>query len=134
MSTTIVMHRTDNTGIASSRVTLRSDEDWHTLPSSPDVAYTASCDEPHCTSAGSVHVLDWGGAPNHKAFSWSSESGCLVEVVRYTLAGDAAPNGWCVEGFLTDDDLPLSPDRVNSFMAHYNSAVSLAAELNGEVA
>jgi hypothetical protein len=126
------MHRTDNTGIASSRVILRSNDDWHTLPSSPDVAFTAPCDESHCTMAGRVHVLCWGDIPNHKAFSWSSDPGCLVEVVRYPLETDSS--AWSVEGFLHDDDRPLTPDRVKAFMANYNSAVALAAELNGEVA
>lgn len=130
MSTTIVMHRADNTGIASSRVILRSNDDWHTLPSSPDVTYTAPCDETHCENAGGAHVLDWGGVLNHKAFSWSSDSSCLVEVVRYPLAEDLNLHRWMVEGFIHDDDVPLSPGRVSAFAAHYNSATALAAELN----
>lgn len=130
MSTTMVMHRTESTGIASSRVTLRSDDDWHALPSSPDVAYTALCEEPNCLCAGTDHTIDWGGAPNHKAFSWSSDFGCLVEVVKYMVTSDESSSLWRVEGFLTDDDMPLTSERVHAFTVHYNSAAALAAELN----
>lgn len=131
MSTTIVMHRTDITGSATSRVTLNSDGDWHGLPSTLDVAYSALCDEPHCLRAGGEHALAWGDLLQHTAFSWSPDAGCAVEVLRLPDSTDARFREWVVEGFIHDDDLPLSPQRVGGFMAHYNSAVTLADELNG---
>lgn len=134
MSTTIVMHRTDNSGIASSRVILRSDQDWKTLPSSADVSYTQACDEPACAKYGSVHVIDWGETPSHTAFEWSSDKECLVEVLKYPGSHDERDRKWFVTGFILDDYLRLGPDRVAAFMAHYNSAAALVAELNGEAA
>ncbi|MFJ3319363.1 hypothetical protein [Curtobacterium sp. NPDC086286] len=134
MSTTIVMHRTDNSGIASSRVILRSDQDWKTLPSSPDVSYTQVCDEPACLKHGTVHVIEWGETPSHTAFEWSRDKECLVEVMKYPGSHDERDRKWFVTGFILDDYVRLGPERISAFMAHYNSAASLVAELNGEVA
>jgi hypothetical protein len=133
LSTTIVMHRTDTTGSATSRVTLDSDDDWDGLPSTPDVTYTAACDEPHCLNAGGVHALDWGAGLQHTAFSWTPDGGCAVQVLRLPDSTDARFREWVVEGFIHDEDLPLTPQRVGAFMAHYNSAVTLADELNGDL-
>jgi hypothetical protein len=133
VSTTIVMHRTDTNGSATSRVTLESDADWLALPSSADVEYSAPCDDPHCLSAGGEHTLEWGSSVEHKAFSWSADKGCLVEVVRLPASRDAQAHRWTVEGFINDDDFPLGPQRVSAFMAHYNSAATLADELNGDL-
>jgi hypothetical protein len=133
MSTTIVMHRTDTTGISSSRVTINTDADWLALPASAEVVYSVPCDNPHCLNAGGEHRLDWGTSLQHKAFSWAGDAGSLVEVVRLTDSRNPDTHRWAVEGFINDDDLPLSPQRVSAFLAHYNSAATLADELNGDL-
>ncbi|PYY49010.1 hypothetical protein DEJ03_00260 [Curtobacterium sp. MCLR17_043] len=104
---------------------------WHDIAS--DAVVLVPCDEPGCYIYGTPHLLKWGDLLQHKAFV-ASATDVRVEVAKFAASEDVpeAESHWYVSGFLCDDDISLSPERVAFFTAHYNSAVALAAELNGE--
>lgn len=76
-----------------------------------------------CMDYGGTHETDWNEEPLHVAFAWKENMHCQVNV-------DLEPDGWSVSGILSDDDGPLVPKTVTAWMANYNSAACLAAELN----
>jgi len=104
---------------------------WHDIES--DTVVLVPCDEPGCYIYGTPHLLKWGDLLQHKAFV-AGATDVRVEVAKFAASDDVpeAESHWYVSGFLCDDDIRLTPERVAFFTAHYNSAVALAAELNGE--
>ncbi|WP_418515935.1 hypothetical protein ACNUCX_16120 [Curtobacterium flaccumfaciens pv. flaccumfaciens] len=104
---------------------------WHDIES--DTVVLVPCDEPGCYIYGTPHLLKWGDLLQHKAFV-ASATDVRVEVAKFAASDDVpeAESHWYVSGFLCDDDIRLTPERVAFFTAHYNNAVALAAELNGE--
>ncbi|WIB16676.1 helix-turn-helix transcriptional regulator [Curtobacterium sp. MCPF17_050] len=108
-----------------------ADIEWHELPS--DVTVALTCNIPGCQKYRSEHVLNWGESVHHTAFAWRSDEQCQVSVDYYEGVDNTHPleaNTWAVNGLLGDDDGPLTPARVSAFLANYNSAACLAAELN----
>lgn len=93
------------------------------------------CHEPGCLMYGTPHLLHWGDMLQHTACVATAQD-TRVEVIKYAACDEIpqAESHWYVAGYLCDDDARLTPERVAFFNAHYNSAVALAAELNGEVA
>jgi len=108
-----------------------TDIHWHDIES--DTVVLVPCNEPGCYIYGTPHLLKWGDLLQHKAFV-ASATDVRVEVAKFAASEEVpeAESHWYVSGFLCDDDIRLTPERVAFFTAHYNSAVALAAELNGE--
>ncbi|WP_416264217.1 hypothetical protein ACNANV_16215 [Curtobacterium flaccumfaciens pv. flaccumfaciens] len=104
---------------------------WREIDS--DAIVLVPCNEPGCYIYGTPHLLKWGDLLQHKAFV-ASATDVRVEVAKFAASEEVpeAESHWYVSGFLCDDDIRLTPERVAFFTAHYNSAVALAAELNGE--
>lgn len=97
-------------------------------PSSVQTATdTVTCTLQGCTTVGKAHDTDLGDEPLHTAFEWRLGMHCQVSV-------DFEAGTWVVSGVLSDDDQRLIPDVVTAWMANYNSAVCLAAELNAQEA
>lgn len=109
-----------------------TDIHWHDL--GREVVVLVPCDEPGCYSFGTPHVLTWGDMLMHRASEVTAPD-THVEVVKFAASEEVpeAESYWYVAGWLDDSDTRLTPERVAFFTAHYNSAVALAAELNGEV-
>lgn len=110
-----------------------TDIHWHDIENTAIVL--VQCKEHGCLLYGTPHLLNWGDLLLHTAYSVSDRD-LRVEVIKYAASEEIpeVESYWYVAGFLCDDDVRLTPDRVGFFAAHYNSAVSLAAELNGGVA
>ncbi|WP_181440349.1 hypothetical protein [Curtobacterium sp. MCLR17_042] len=106
--------------------------DWKKV-SSP-VIVLVTCTEAGCYGFGTQHVLEWGDLLKHTAYIASNEADVRIEVSKISHCREipVAEADWYVTGFLIDDTKRLTPERVAFFTAHYNSAVALAAELNGE--
>ncbi|PZF61882.1 hypothetical protein DEJ33_15730 [Curtobacterium sp. MCPF17_047] len=102
---------------------------WHDIDSSAVVL--VPCTEAGCYSYGTPHLLTWGDLLQHKASVVTAQD-TRIEVIKYAASEEIpeAESNWYVAGFLVDDDVPLTPERLAFFIAHYNSAVALAAELN----
>ncbi len=102
-----------------------------------DIATTAivlvDCAEPGCMLYGTPHLLHWGDMLQHTASVVSGQD-TRVEVIKYAACDEIpqAESHWYVAGYVCDDDIRLTPERVTFFTAHYNSAVALADELNGQ--
>lgn len=105
--------------------------DWKRTPQGSILL--VQCDEPGCVAFESPHILEWGDLLKHTAFVASKED-VSVEVIKISHCREVplAEADWYVSGMLTDDIRRLTPERVAYFTANYNSAVALAAELNGE--
>ncbi|GGL88573.1 hypothetical protein GCM10009706_29040 [Curtobacterium citreum] len=82
-----------------------------------------ACSRVGCMNYGGTHETDPNEEPFHSAFAWWENMHCQVNV-------DLEAGRWSVSGVLSDDDRPLAPELVTAWMANYNSAVCLAAELN----
>lgn len=110
-----------------------TDIHWREIDSTSIVL--VDCREVGCMLYGTPHLLHWGDMLQHTA-SVVSEQDTRVEVVKFAASDEVpeAESHWYVAGYLCDDDVRLTPERVAFFSAHYNSAMALAAELNGEVA
>ncbi|TCK63618.1 hypothetical protein [Curtobacterium sp. PhB136] len=106
-----------------------TDIHWHDIDQ--DAIILVDCHENGCLLNGTPHMLTWGDLLQHKAFTVSDRD-TLVEVIKYAASEEIpeAESCWIVAGYLCDDDTPLTPARVASFNANYNSAVALASELN----
>ncbi|WP_152427344.1 helix-turn-helix transcriptional regulator [Curtobacterium flaccumfaciens] len=107
-----------------------ADIEWHEIPR--DATVVLPCSIAGCSSHRGEHILKWGDSFHHTAFEWREDMECQVSVDYYEHVEDDSPeaNAWRVNGLLGDDDKPLTPERVSAWMANYNSAVCLAAELN----
>lgn len=110
-------------------ITEAADIHWHEIDKTATVL--VQCQEHGCLLYGTPHLLEWGDMLLHTAFAVSDRD-LRVEVIKYAASEEipAVESYWYVAGFLCDDDVRLTPDRVGFFAANYNSAVSLAAELN----
>ena len=104
---------------------------WHEIEG--DAIVLVPCNEPGCYIFGTPHLLTWGDLLQHRASEVTAQD-TRVEVIKYAASHDVpeAESYWYVAGFLCDDDIRLTPERLAFFTAHYNSAVALAAELNEE--
>ncbi|MDP4333222.1 hypothetical protein Q7F20_07545 [Curtobacterium sp. A7_M15] len=126
-----LMNKEDLTVLTVDRAT---DIDWNELPK--DVEVHVPCTIPGCKNYQGEHVWSWGDSFHHCAFEYWADIQAQVSVDYYEdETGDVnslEANTWSVNGFLADDDKPLTVDRVTTWMSNYNSAVCLAAELNGE--
>lgn len=94
---------------------------------------TVTCTLRGCVDYGGKHEVDPGEGPHHVAFEWKRDMQSQVGVDYYEDIADTHPlesDRWVVNGVLSDDEKPLTPERVSEWMANYNSAVCLAAELN----
>lgn len=98
-----------------------------------DIVVLVDCREHGCMAEGTPHLLGWGDLVQHKAFV-ASEDGQRVEVIKFAECDEvpASESHWYVAGWIEDDEFKLTPERVATFVANYNSAAALAAELNGE--
>jgi hypothetical protein len=108
-----------------------TDIHWHDIDHT--VVVLVQCQERGCMLYGTPHLLGWGDMLQHVAFE-VAEQDTRVEVIKYAASEEIpeAESYWYVAGFLCDDDARLTPERVQFFNAHYNSAIALAAELNGD--
>lgn len=105
---------------------------WRELPR--DVSVELDCGIAGCERYGKTHTLTWGDSFHHVAYEWRRDMGCQVTVDYYedhqSDVSSLEANAWRVNGILSDDEKPLTPELVSEWMANYNSAVCLAAELN----
>ncbi|WP_420368592.1 helix-turn-helix domain-containing protein [Curtobacterium sp. L1-20] len=86
---------------------------------------TVRCNLQGCVSFNEAHDTNLGEEPLHTAFEWRLGMHCQVSV-------DFEAGEWVISGVLSDDDQQLVPEAVTAWMANYNSAVCLAAELNAQ--
>ncbi|MFJ3035578.1 helix-turn-helix domain-containing protein [Curtobacterium pusillum] len=103
-----------------------------TVPITTD---TVTCTLQGCVDFGGKHEVDLGEGPHHVAFEWKRDMQSQVNVDYYEGIADTHPleaDQWVVNGVLSDDEKPLTPERVTEWVANYNSAVCLAAELNAQ--
>lgn len=94
---------------------------------------TVTCTLRGCVDYGGEHEVHFGEGPHHVAFEWKRDMQSQVNVDYYEGIADTHPlesDKWTVNGILSDDTQPLTAERVSEWMANYNSAVCLAAELN----